>query len=323
MQKTTRFLYWLFPLLVIAVLTLVYVDHLGDTWRSLVSRFQAWIPSQPATPPAEPPAGRGGDAATQPTVRQPVPTAAPADTPADDAAKASARPENALPPSPPLPQVPPEASQAERHTAFGLFKSVDYIVLRDEPFEVAGQQWTVRRMQTDLLGIGNFQPVVPAIEENAIGSSVRKSINAPQSLAAHRIYYGIRVVRPHESLWGIHYAILREYLARRQIDIPANADQPLSDGRSSGVGRVLKFFEGIVSIYDFKDVHAKLDIDEIRPHSMIVFFRISDVFNALDQVRAEDINRLRFIGDMLRLVHPEQGRDLVNRKSLLEVPADQ
>lgn len=319
MQKTTKFLYWLFPLLVIAVLTLAYVGHLGDTWRSVVNRFQAWVPSQRAAPPAEPPAAHEGNAATQPTVRQPVPPAAPA----DDAAKASARPEDALPPSPPLPQVSPEASQAERQHAFGLFKSVDYIVLRDEPFEVAGQQWTVRRMQADLLGMGNFQPVVPAIEESAIGSSVRKPINAPQALAAHRIYYGIRIVRPHESLWGIHYAILREYLARRQIEIPANADQPLSDGRSSGVGRVLKFFEGIVSIYDFKDVHAKLDIDEIRPHSMIVFFRISDVFNALDQVRAEDINRLRFIGDMLRLVHPEQGRDLVNRKSLLEVPADQ
>ena len=204
-----------------------------------------------------------------------------------------------------------------------MFKSIDYIVLRDEPFEVAGRQWTVRQMQSDLMGLKDFQSLVPLIQEKEIGSSIRKPVHPSPSRASHLVYYGIRIVRPHESLWNIHYGILREYLGRRQIDIPADADRPLSDGRSSGVGRVLKFFEGIVSLYDLNDVRAEQDLNQIRPHSMIVFFRISELFSALDQLKAEDINRLRYIGDVLRLVHPEQGRDLLDRKSLLEVPEGQ
>ena len=317
MQRTSKFLYWLFPLLILIGVTLGFYGHDADVWRSVMSRIHKWIPSRAATPPAEAPAVPVEEKAA-------APQAAPEAVPETALEKALAVAEQVvLPPSPPLPQVSPETGQEGRRAAFGLYKSIDYIVLRDEPFDVAGRQWTVRQMQAELLGIKDFQPLVPVIQEKDIGPSIRKPIHPSPSSAAHPIYYGIRVVRPNESLWHIHYALMREYLGRRQIDIPPDADRPLPDGRSSPVARVLKFFEGIVSIYDLVDVHAKLDIDEIRPFSMIIFFRISDLFTALDQVKPEDINRLRYIGNSLRLVHPEEARDLVDRKLLLEVPAEQ
>ena len=276
MQKTSRFLYWLLPLFILVGLSVAFYGHFGDVWRSVAGRLHTWVPSQSAVPPVETPAAGGEENRTaQAPARHPVPVPVPAPATAPPAVSEPAPVQSgeALPPSPPLPQIPPETGQKERQAAFGLFKSIDYIVLRDEPFEVAGRQWTVRQMQSDLMGLKDFQSLVPLIQEKEIGSSIRKPVHPSPSRASHLVYYGIRIVRPHESLWNIHYGILREYLGRRQIDIPADADRPLSDGRSSGVGRVLKFFEGIVSLYDLNDVRAEQDLNQIRPPLHDRFFQ--------------------------------------------------
>lgn len=225
----------------------------------------------------------------------------------------------ALPPSPPLPQVPVESSQEQRKQAFGLMNSIDHIVLKDEPFEVGGKSYTIEQLQSGTRKATGLPEIVPEIQEKDVGSSVRRPIRANQPAPEkERVYYAVRIVKPYENLWKIHFGLFREYLARRQVLLAADADRPLADGRSSGIGRLLKFVEGVVTVYDVTENRAQKDINLIQPHSVIIYFKISDLFKALDQMQAEDLKWLRYVKGSLRVDRPQESREILDRKSFGE-----
>jgi hypothetical protein len=205
-----------------------------------------------------------------------------------------------LPPSPPLPQVPAESSQSERKQAFGLGNSVDHIILKDEPFEVAGKTFTIDHIQSEIQG--SKTQFDPATGQPPAGPE------AP--------YYGVRIVQPSENVWKIHFGILREYLARRQVILPKNADRPLPGGRSSGVSRLLKFIESVVVVYNTSDNRIEKNINLVQPHSVVIFFKISDLFKALDQMQPEDWKWLRYVKGSIRVNRPGQTVELIDRRSL-------
>ena len=229
-------------------------------------------------------------------------------------AAAAPEPLPPLPPSPPLPAIPPDASQVERREAFQLRESVDHIVRKDEPFEVGGKKITIG----DILGAP--PEVFPSIVEKDIGSMVRRPIfpGSSSSPGQGHGYYGVRHVRPAENIWGIHHAMIREYFARRRIILPKDADKPASDGRSSGVGKLLKFIEGIVYVYNLDKHSFEKDPDRIQPYSIIVFFKISDFFAALDDLQPQDLASIRYVSNSLRLERNRETRDLLDRRALLE-----
>lgn len=230
---------------------------------------------------------------------------------------ASAEPPPLLP-SPPLPVVPPESTQEERKEAFELRNSVDKILLKDEDLEVEGKPVTISEILGQLHDAKSFQPLIPSIEERDLGGYIKKPIVPVKAPSAQSAYYGVRLVRPAENLWKIHYRIIQEYLARRQIILPPRADEPYPDGRSSGVGRLLKFIEGVVYIYNAGQARLETDRNLIQPHSVLVIFKISDLFEALDQLQPQDIQWLRYVNHRLRLEKPEEGRDLLDSRKLLE-----
>jgi hypothetical protein len=202
-----------------------------------------------------------------------------------------------LPPSPPLPQVPPESSQDQRKQAFGLENSVDHIVLKDEPFDVAGKTYTIDRIQSEIQSRRQTTPGLPP-----------SGADAP--------YYGVRVVQPYENVWKIHFGILQEYLARRQVVLPPNADRPLPGGRSTGVSRLLKFIESVVVVFNAGENRIEKNINLIQPHSFVIFFKISDLFKALDQVPPEDWKWLRYAGGSIRLNRPGGNMEVIDKHSL-------
>ncbi len=65
--------------------------------------------------------------------------------------------------------------------------------------------------------------------------------------------YGVYVVQPGDNIWNIHFRMLKEYYARKGIRLGHNADEPESSGLSSGVGKILKFSEAMVIIYNLKE----------------------------------------------------------------------
>ncbi|ROQ91063.1 hypothetical protein [Desulfosoma caldarium] len=251
-------------------------------------------------------------------VRKPMPMA--------EAVPPASKPVEAAPST--YPDVSPKTSQQKRKEAFGLNTSVDHVVQAQEPFSAHGRQWTVEEIQRRLAGQAlpspqsSGAPTEPGAEKIALGGYVPKPMPAAsaETPVQKTTYYGVRLVRPGENVWKIHYGVIREYFARRGIELPPRADQPRPDGQSTGVGRVLKFLESMVHVYDTRHNRLIENIDLLQPHNLIVFFNISEVFSALDQVNVQDLEALRYLGSTLQLRHPSQSRVLLNRKDLQAPP---
>lgn len=228
-----------------------------------------------------------------------------------------------VPPPLPLPKVSRESGQEERKSAYGLKESVDHIVSEEESFPVHGSQWSIADIREKLAEKDReseeqgVYPVLPNVVEKDIPSMLRKRIpGAAGANEAFPGFYGVKVVRPGENLWNIHYNILREYFARRGVNLPRHADEPQPDGRSSSVGRILKFLEGAVQVYSIPENRLVRDLDRIHPDDLIVFFNISDVFSVLDNLQPEELRWIRYIAGRLQLERPEGSRELITRKDL-------
>lgn len=223
-----------------------------------------------------------------------------------------------LPASPPLPDMPPQSSEKQRKEAFGLRESVDHILLPNESFQVEGKKTTI----DEILGLADvkkdLERLFPSIREGDIGASIKEPIiKSPPGRRDNLAYYGVRVVRPGENLWEIHFGVIREYFARRQVHVELTADRPDVFGRSSGVARLLKFIEGVVFVYDLRRGRLEEDLNMIAPNTVVVFFKISDLFGALDRLEYADLKWLHLVKNDLRLEKPAEQIKLLERKALL------
>ncbi|MEE4359479.1 MAG: PCRF domain-containing protein [Desulfococcaceae bacterium] len=111
--------------------------------------------------------------------------------------------------------------------------------------------------------------------------------------------YGIYVVRKGDNVWNIHFSFLREYFENKAIRISAAADEPIRPGLSSGVGRILKFSENMVYIYNLREKKLEPDLNIIHPLSKIVVFNMGQAFEMLRQLDYSNIHRIRFDGENL------------------------
>ena len=104
---------------------------------------------------------------------------------------------------------------------------------------------------------------------------------------------------PYE--FNIVFFFLTEYFTSRGITLSQTADEPASGGKSSGVGKILKFSENMVYIYNTRDRRLEMDISMIHPLSKIVVFNMGQVFELLDRLAYGDIENIEFDGDNLWL----------------------
>jgi hypothetical protein len=74
------------------------------------------------------------------------------------------------------------------------------------------------------------------------------------------------------------------------------ADEPLGGGRSSGIGKLLKFSENIVYIYNIRKRKLAEDLHAIIPLTKIVIYNMERIFSLLDQIDYEHLNRIQFDG---------------------------
>lgn len=182
--------------------------------------------------------------------------------------------------------APQSAEQVERKQPYGLEKSVDAVVRSDESIKLGNQTVPVTELQRKLVVEGRGAMLETATDKK------------PQVTA-----WGVHAVRPGDSLWKIHYSLLREYLASRGVDLPANADQPRSSGQSSGVGKVLKFAEHMVGVYNLKTGHMSRDLDLLEPGEKVVVFNLSEIFDQLAQVDPRELNGVMYDGRVLLFPH--------------------
>jgi hypothetical protein len=107
------------------------------------------------------------------------------------------------------------------------------------------------------------------------------------------------VVRPNDNIWNIHFNFLKDLFRHKGIAISPLADEPTPTGRSSGVGKLLKFSENMVAIYNIREHRLDANLDRITPDSKVVVFNFNKVFDMLDQIDYRNINHIQFDGETI------------------------
>jgi hypothetical protein len=170
-----------------------------------------------------------------------------------------------------------------RKESLGIKKSLDMIVNSDESFKIGDVQISMR----DILE-NAFIKDGEVFEEKIHDSGAVR----PQKIKA----YGIYVIQPGDNIWNIHFNILKEFYGHQGIDVSPKADEPIDQGMSSGVGRILKFSETLVIIYNLIEKKVDSNINIIEPLSKIVVYNMDEVFSLLQEINYHNIDRIQFDG---------------------------
>ncbi|MBL0713566.1 MAG: hypothetical protein JJV98_07665 [Desulfosarcina sp.] len=174
----------------------------------------------------------------------------------------------------------------ERKKALDVGEGIDIIAKSNESLQIGGNRVSMKDIQDQI-----------RLKLGQIGEETIDPDGEP--LPADLETFGIHVVRPGDNIWNIHFAFLKDYFQRRDIDIARSADEPSRNGYSSGVGKLLKFSENMVYIYNIKDKRFSQDLNLIEPYSKIIVYKMDRVFELLGQLDHSNINRIQFDGDTL------------------------
>jgi|GEM_PF-641259 len=210
----------------------------------------------------------------------------------------------------------------ERKKHFGLDKTVDMVVRPEERIRVGDNVISVSEVLAQIKaqeesppGSGApsvapapaSQPFVDPAPSGPGQASVKPGLPEPprpRELPAYQpaktpiSYYAVYVVRPGDNLWDIHFDFLREYFQSKGIHLAPTADEPLGK-RSSGVGRILKYAENMVHVFNLKTRKLSRDLDLLQPHERIVIFNLSALDKILAPLTKKKIRHVRFDGRRL------------------------
>jgi hypothetical protein len=176
----------------------------------------------------------------------------------------------------------------DRKAKYGLEKGVDIIVRSDESFKVGDRTVSMQEIQDKMrLRSGN-------IVEKDIDSEKGSSDNIVKE-------FGIHVVQSGDNLWNIHFKFLKDYFNNKNITVSQVADEPYISGRSSGMGKLLKFSEHTVCIYNLKKAKLDVNINLISPLTKIIVYNMNEIFALLDHIDYSEIDKIEFDGDTLWL----------------------
>lgn len=173
-----------------------------------------------------------------------------------------------------------------RKDSLGIKKSLDMIVRSDESIKIGD----VRISMRDILEKA-FTKEGDVFEE--------KIDPAGAVLPQHVKEYGIYVVQPGDNIWNIHFNVLKEYYENQGVLVSPTADEPIETGMSSGVGKILKFSEKLVIIYNLNENKIDMDIDLLEPLSKIIVYNMNEVFSLLQELNYKDIDRIQFDGETI------------------------
>jgi hypothetical protein len=172
---------------------------------------------------------------------------------------------------------------ATRKEDLGLDKSVDLIVKSNETFTVGDNTVSMEKVIEQAFA-GKGKVLEKELDES--GAQTPGAVTT----------YGVYVVQPGDNIWNIHFRMLKEYYSRKGIRLGETADEPESSGLSSGVGKILKFSEAMVIIYNLKEKKVTADVNIIDPLSKVVIYNMDEIFALLGQIDFNQVDRLRFDG---------------------------
>ena len=184
-----------------------------------------------------------------------------------------------------------KALMQQRKEGYGINKGLDMIAKPEESIKIGEATVSLKEI------IDKIKLAEGKIVENEIDRT--PASGGMQASAAKEDVYGIYIVQPGDNIWNIHYRFLTDYFDHRGIDLSPLADEPDHKGLSSGVGKLLKFSEKMVYVYNLREHRIDGNLSLIHPLSKVVVFKMKQVFTLLDGIDYENINRIQFDGDTL------------------------
>ncbi len=169
----------------------------------------------------------------------------------------------------------------ERKAEYGMKEGVDIIARSDETVKIGDNMVSMQDI-ADKIQLESGKIVEKDLAGNS-GNNVQ--------------IFGIYVVQPGDNIWNIHFRFLKEYFANREIRLSPLADEPDRRGYSSGVGKLLKFSENIVYIYNIKEKRLDVNLDLIHPMSKIVVYNMEQVYALLDSIEYDQVEEIQFDGE--------------------------
>lgn len=179
-----------------------------------------------------------------------------------------------------------QSLMAQRKEDYDVGEGIDIIARSDEMVQIGETTVSMKELQQQI------QLKLGEIAEETIGPDGQLLVQPAES-------YGLYIVQPGDNIWNIHFRFLRDYFSRRNVTLSPVADEPVKQGYSSGVGKLLKFSENMVYIYNIIDKQFSEDLNMIEPQSKIVIYKMDRVFAFLEQVDYKNIDRVQFDGDTL------------------------
>ncbi|MCK5098897.1 MAG: hypothetical protein KAR45_12395 [Desulfobacteraceae bacterium] len=172
----------------------------------------------------------------------------------------------------------------ERKKKYDIKNSLDMIVDSDETFKINNIEISMAKvLKLAALKRGDV------VEENIGEDSKDEDIKQ----------YGIYVVKPGDNIWNIHFNILKEYYGLKNITMDKKADEPDTMGFSSGVGKILKFSEKMVVIYNLEEETIDSNINIIEPLTKIIVYNMTEIFSLLNDINYENVSKLQFDGNTI------------------------
>ena len=181
----------------------------------------------------------------------------------------------------------------QRRADYGVGEVLDLIVGKNETLRIGDATVSMAEIDRQI-----------AMQEGRIVEGSLGDDGPAGAMPAHSIY-GIHVVRPGDNIWNIHFKLLKAYFGRKGVALSPLADEPRQNGSSSGVGRLLKFSEHMVYIYNLREHRLDDSIELIHPLSKIVVYNMGQVFALLDPIDYGRIDHIRFDGETLWLPAPQ------------------
>ncbi len=178
------------------------------------------------------------------------------------------------------------ALMQKRKAEYGIEKGVDIITKSDESFKIGGSTVSMQEI-LDKIRIKSGDIVEKDLKSNKMDSMKDSET------------FGIYVVQPGDNIWNIHFNFLKEYFAHKGISLSPLADEPARGGQSSGVGKLLKFSETTINIYNIKERKIDVDLKLIYSLSKVVIYNMDQIFALLDLIDYEHVNRIQFDGETL------------------------
>jgi len=175
----------------------------------------------------------------------------------------------------------------QRKADLGVEESIDLVLKANESLKLGNATVSMEEILSHIrLQRGD-------IIENDLQETALKDDSAPTEV------YGIHVVMPGDNIWNIHFRFLKDYFEKRGITLSPLSDEATAAGYSSGVGKILKFSENMVYVYNVRDRKLDVDLDMIQPLTKVIVFDMGRVFALLEQIDYGNVNRIQFDGETL------------------------